>query len=271
MRLSGRRSYISEFSETGRDLSETFRKFPLALSLATQDILGRYRGSILGPWWITIMTMTLVLGIGIEYAALFHQKVEQLLPFVALGLVFWGFLSVSISEGGDAFISGAAMIKQSAIPLPLFIVRCLTRNFINLAHQIVIVAAVLLWFRIYPGPGMLWALAGLALLVINLGWIGLMLAMFSARFRDMPQIITAVMQLAFFLSPIIWSPPPALANSPLVAINPFYFSIESIRQPLLHGVMPIQAATFLIPIAVAGWTATILIYNQTRRRVVHYL
>jgi ABC-type polysaccharide/polyol phosphate export permease len=217
------------------------------------------------------MTMTLVLGIGVNYAALLHQKVHQLLPFVALGLVFWGFLSISISEGGDAFISGAAMIKQSALPLPLFILRCLIRNFINLAHQIVIVAAVLLWFHIFPGPGMLWALAGLALLVINLGWIGLMLAMVSARFRDMPQIITAVLQLVFFLSPIFWSPPPSLVNSPLVAANPFYFSIESIREPLLHGDMPIQAGTFLVPIAVVGWIATILIYNQTRRRVVHYL
>jgi len=271
MRLSGRRSYISEFSETGRDLSETFAKFPLAFSLAMQDILSRYRGSILGPWWITIMTMTLVLGIGINYSALLHQKVDQLLPFVALGLVFWGFLSVSISEGGDAFIGGAAMIKQSAIPLPLFILRSLIRNFINLAHQIVIVAAVLLWFHIFPGLGVLWALAGLALLIINLGWIGLMLAMASARFRDMPQIIAAVLQLVFFLSPIFWTPPPSLANSPLVAANPFYFSIESIRQPLLHGVMPMETATFLIPIALVGWTATILIYNQTRRRVVHYL
>lgn len=271
MRLSGRRSYISEFAETGRDLSETFGRFPLALNLAIQDILSRYRGSILGPWWITIMTMTLVLGIGINYAALLHEKVEQLLPFVALGLVFWGFLSVSISEGGDAFISGAAMIKQSAIPLPLFILRCLIRNFINLAHQIVIVVAVLLWFHIFPGPGMLWALVGLALLVVNLGWIGLMLAMFSARFRDMPQIIAAVLQLVFFLSPIFWTPPPALASSPLVAANPFYFSIQSIREPLLHGVMPMEAATILVPIAVAGWTVAILVYNQTRRRVVHYL
>ncbi len=74
MRLSGRKDYLSEFAETGRDFSESFRRLPLAFNLAWQDILSRYRGSVLGPWWITMMTMTLVLGIGINYAALSHRQ-----------------------------------------------------------------------------------------------------------------------------------------------------------------------------------------------------
>jgi ABC-type polysaccharide/polyol phosphate export permease len=217
------------------------------------------------------MTMTLVLGIGINYSALLHQKAHDLLPFVAIGLVMWGYLSASISEGGDAFVAGGAMIKQSSIPLPLFILRCSIRNAINLAHQIVIVIAVLAWYRVFPGPGALWALLGFAILVLNLGWAGLLLAMFATRFRDMPQIVTAVLQLVFFLSPIFWTPPPQLADSPLVSMNPFYFSIQSIREPLLHGALPWQTPALLLPMAVIGWITAILIYTQTRRRVVHYL
>lgn len=271
MRLSGRTNYLAEFFETGRDFSGAFKRFPLAFNLAAQDILSRYRGSVLGPWWITLMTMTLVLGIGINYAVLLHQPIKDFLPFVAIGLVMWGFLSASISEGGDAFVAGGSMIKQSSIPLPLFILRCMIRNGINLAHQVVIIVGVLLWFRVYPGLGALWALAGLVLLIVNLGWIGLLLAMMSARFRDMPQIVAAVLQVVFFLSPIFWTPSAEMRTNPLVANNPFYFSVESIRSPLIHGNLPPQAYTMLIPLAVVGWAATVLIYNQTRRRVVHYL
>ena len=217
------------------------------------------------------MTMSLVLGIGINYAALMHEQVHDLLPYVAIGLVIWGFLSATIAEGGDAFITGAAMIKQSAIPLPLFILRCIIRNLINLAHQIVIIVAVLLWFHIFPGPGLLWALPGLVLIIVNLAWVGLLLAMISARFRDMPQIVNAVLQMMLFLSPVFWNPPPALANNPFVAANPFYFALQSVRDPLLHGTMPPQTTTILFPMAIVGWIAATLIYNQTRRRVVHYL
>lgn len=271
MRLSGRKSYFSELVETAHDFREAFGRFPLAVNLAWQDILGRYRGSILGPWWITLMTMTLVLGLGINYAALFHQSVRELLPFVAVGLVMWGFLSASISEGGDAFVAGAAMVKQTALPLPLFTLRCMIRNAINLAHQLVIVVAVLIWFKIFPGLPILWALVGLVLMVVNLTWVGLLLAMVATRFRDMPQIVNATLQLVFFLSPIFWTPTPALSGSPLIWANPFYFSIESVREPLLHGRMPIQTASFLVPLAIVGWAVTLLTYTQTRRRVVHYL
>jgi ABC-type polysaccharide/polyol phosphate export permease len=218
-----------------------------------------------------MMTMTLVLGLGINYAALFHQKIRDLLPFVAVGLVVWGFLSAAISEGGDAFVMGGAMIKQSALPLPMFILRTLARNAINLAHQVVIIVAVLLWFKIFPGPQVLWAFVGLALMFVNLSWIGLLLAMLATRFRDMPQIVAAILQLVFFLSPIFWTPTAAMKNSLFVAANPFYFSIQSVREPLLHGDMPWQTLTFLVPIAIVGWIVTVLVYNQTRRRVVHYL
>jgi ABC-type polysaccharide/polyol phosphate export permease len=215
--------------------------------------------------------MSLVLGLGIEYSTLFGQSIDKLLPYVAIGLVTWGFLSAAISEGADAFVGGAAMIKQSSLPLPLFTLRVLIRNGINLGHQVVIVIAVLVWFRIFPGLGMLWALPGLAIVAINLGWIGLLLAMICSRFRDMPQIINAVLQLLFFLSPIFWIPTPALMNSPFVVDNPFYFAVESVREPLLQGQPPVTALVYLALVAAGGWTATILIYNQTRRRVVHYL
>ena len=226
---------------------------------------------MLGPWWITLATLTLVLGIGINYAALFRQTIQDLLPFVALGLVIWGYISSTISEGGEAFVNGASMIRQSSIPLPVFILRCQIRNIITLAHQAVIVVGVMIWFKIFPGVGILWAIPGLLLVTANLGWIALMLAMASARFRDMPQIIGAALQLLFFLSPIIWRPTDKLLSNPLVSRNPFYFSVQTIREPLLHGVVPAGAFEWLVPIAVIGWMSTMLIYNQTRRRVVHYL
>jgi ABC-type polysaccharide/polyol phosphate export permease len=215
--------------------------------------------------------MTLVLGIGLNYAALLHQPVDGFLPYVAIGLVMWGFLSSGIAEGADAFVSGGAMIRQSALPLPLFTLRCLIRNGINLAHQVVIIFAVLLWFRVFPGAGVAWSVVGLGLLVVNLGWIGLLLAMVCARFRDMPQIVNAVLQVMLFLSPIFWIPTPQLLHNPFVAANPFYFAIESVREPLLHGLMPRRALFYLTVIAGTGWVVTILSYNQTRRRVVHYL
>jgi ABC-type polysaccharide/polyol phosphate export permease len=271
MRLSARNNYASELSETARDFIGAFRKLPLAVNLAFQDILTRYRGSIIGPWWITITMGALVLGIGINYAALFHQPISELLPYVAFGLVIWGFISSSISEGGEAFVASGAIIRQSALPLPLFVLRCVIRNYVNLAHHLVIIIGVMLWFRIFPGVGLLWIVPGLVLVTLNLAWLSLLLAVISARFRDVPQIVTAVLQFVFFLSPIFWKAPPEMANSFLVRYNPFSLAVEAIRRPALTGECPSHAFLFLSILAVVGWVGALLVYNQIRRRVVHFL
>ncbi|MEW6598383.1 MAG: ABC transporter permease [Pseudomonadota bacterium] len=271
MRLVARKSYIGEIPDTIQDFTEAFRKLPLALNLAFQDILARYRGSVIGPWWITVTSGALVLGIGINYGPLFGRPVSELLPYVAVGIVIWSFFASSISEGGEAFVAGGTMLRQSALPLPLFIIRCVTRNLINFGHQLVIIAAILLWFHIYPRIGSLWAVMGLIVLILNISWAALFLAIISARFRDIPQIVSAGLQFIFFLSPIFWVPNDQMARNPLVADNPFFFSVQSVREPLLQGTMPHQFFTILVPIAAVGWVATLLIYNQTRRRVVHYL
>jgi ABC-type polysaccharide/polyol phosphate export permease len=213
----------------------------------------------------------LVFGIGLNYAALFHVSVNELLPYVAGGIVTWGFISGSITDGGDAFVAGGPMLRQSALPLPLFIARCLIRNLVNLGHHVVIIALVLVYVGRFPGLGVLWSLFGLILTTINLGWIMMLVAFLSSRYRDVPQIIAAVLQITFFLTPVFWKTTPALANSAIVVLNPFYYFLEAVRRPLLDTPMPLGGYLLLAVIAFAGWFVTILIYNLTRRRVVHYL
>jgi lipopolysaccharide transport system permease protein len=190
---------------------------------------------------------------------------------VAVGIVAWNFMSGCISEGADAFIIGGAILRQSALPLPLFIMRCYFRNLINLAHHSVIVVLVLLYVANFPGMGLLWSLLGIILVGMNLTWVMLLAAFLSTRFRDVPQIIAAVLQVAFFLSPVFWKVNEATANSPFVQFNPVYYAIEAIRGPLLSKSFPGDDYLMLFAAAVLGWIFSIGVYNQTRRRVVHYL
>lgn len=213
----------------------------------------------------------LVLGIGINYAALFHVSVKDLLPYVAIGIVMWGYINACIVEGGDAFIAGAGMLRQSSLPLPLFLLRCLFRNIINLGHHFIIIVAVLAYVGRLPTIGIAWSIAGFLLTSLNVGWVMVLVAFFSARFRDVPQIIAAVLQIAFFLTPVFWQVTPALANSIVVKYNPLYYSLDAIRAPLLGEHLPLNDYLVLGCFVVFGWIVTILAYNLTRRRVVHYL
>ena len=269
--MAARSSYLAEVAETRKDFFSTFGQWRLALSLALHDIASRYRGSILGPWWITLTMGALVLGIGINYAALFHVAVATLLPYVAIGIVMWGYINSCVVEGGDAFIAGGAMLRQSSLPLPLFLLRCIFRNIINLGHHLIIILAVMVYFGKIPTLGILWSLAGFLLTSLNIGWVMVLVAFMSARFRDVPQIISAVLQIAFFLTPVIWQATPALADSLVVKFNPLYYALDAIRAPLLGDHLPIGDYAFLGISVIVGWFLSLVVYNLTRRRVVHYL
>jgi lipopolysaccharide transport system permease protein len=103
------------------------------------------------------------------------------------------------------------------------------------AHSLPLIPIVFLIFGQVPGPEALLAIPGLMLIGINMLAGGLLLGMVCASFRDIPPIVANVVQLAFFVSPILWKP--ELLGDAMVwmAFNPFYALLETVRGPLLEG------------------------------------
>src|SRR5450432_1030559 len=90
MLRTGRRGPLFEVQMALRDLRASAVRIDLAWSLAWHDVVSRSRGSILGPFWITLSIGPMVLGIGVVYANLYGIALKDYLPLVALGIVFFG-------------------------------------------------------------------------------------------------------------------------------------------------------------------------------------
>ena len=73
-----------------QDVREGARLLPLAWTLGWLDIRLRYRGSMLGPLWLTLSTGIMVGALGYLYAGIFHTDIHDYLPFLALSLVLVG-------------------------------------------------------------------------------------------------------------------------------------------------------------------------------------
>jgi ABC-type polysaccharide/polyol phosphate export permease len=147
----------------------------------------------------------------------------------------------------------------------------ITRNLINFAHQVLIVAAVLVYFGLWRKANVPLSLAGLALVMVNLCWVALASGIISARFRDVPQIVTAVVQIAVFITPVFWRPESIRAHRFILDGNPFYHMLEVTRRPLLGEPVHMSSYLMLIAMALVGWAVTFVLFARTRRRVVHYL
>ena len=253
-----------------QDVVEGACAFRLWGMLGWQDIRQRYRRSTLGPFWLTISMGALVGGLGVLYAGLFRMDVADYLPFVAAGLIIWGLLSGLITEGCAAFIGAEGIIKQVNLPLSVHVYRVVWRNLIVFAHNVAIYVAAAVIFSIQPGWTGLLVLPGLALLCLNGVWMGLLFGLVSARFRDVPQIVASVVQVAFFLTPIIWKPELLPDRAFVLDLNPFFHLVELVRAPSLGQAPGLVSWFAAAGITLGGWLVTLLMYRRYRWRIAYW-
>lgn len=265
-------SFADELGQACRDLFRSVRDTRIWLTLGLHDIVARYRGSILGPFWITLTTAVFVLGIGFLYAELMKVSVDRYLPWMATGLVVWGLISQTALEGADAFISVGNVMRQTSLPAPIFVWRVVWRNLLNFAHQLPVLVVMAIKFQYGAAINLPEAALGLALILLNVSWFSLVCGALCARYRDLKQILASVIQLLFFLSPVMWIPNDMRGmSSKLIIFNPVAYMLDVLRGPLLGQGMNPTSAIVLVVGAVLGWGFTMLFYAKVRRRLVHYV
>jgi len=264
-----RNPFIIGFS----DINAGAKCYYLAGVLGWQDVRQRYRRSKLGPFWLTISMGVLIGCMGMVFGKLFKTPIQEFLPFISIGVILWGFISSSVTEGCATFIVSENIIKQLPIPLFVHTLRMIWRNLIILGHNIIIFPLVLIAVGKPIGLTALLCIPGLIVLIINLMWISLILAVVCARYRDFSQIIASFIQVAFYLTPIIWMPKtiPTDIGLYLLQFNPVYHLVEIVRAPLL-GQQP-TIANWLVSIAIGmiGSIGAINFYGKYKRSIAYWL
>ena len=244
----------------------------LWINLAHQDLKLRYRGSILGPFWQTITTGVMVGSMGFIYAKLFHMKLENYLPLLAVGLVFWQFTSGMITEGCGTFYSAQTIIQQVKLPFSLHAYRLVYRNLLILGHNFVIIPIVLIIFpQPIVWPRLLELGPGLGLILLDGVWISILLGMISARFRDVPPIVASIVQVVFFITPIFWSANGLGPHRWLADYNPIYAAIDVLRAPLLGQPPERHSWLILVLVTLLGCAGTFAFFARFRARITFWV
>ena len=277
--VSGETGRIAELPEpssraalAATDLLEGIRKSWLWTTLAQQDVKLRYRGSILGPFWQTLTTAVMIGGMGLIYAELFHTELYDYLPMLAVGLIFWMFVAGMITEGCGTFVGVQGIIQQVRLPFSLHAYRLVYRNLLLLAHNFVIIPIVLLifphpisWFRLIE------LVPGLILIIVTGLWVSVLLGMISARFRDVPPIVASIVQVVFFMTPVMWPSEALGRNAWWAQLNPLFAAIDVLRGPLLGQPTASYSWIILVTMTVVGCFAAFAFFARFRSRIAFWV
>lgn len=241
--------------------------------LGWHDIKQRYRGSTLGPFWLTISTAIMVGMLSFLYGNLFGLSLSVYAPFLALGTIVWVLISTLLNESSTVFVLSEPVIKQIRQPLTLHVCRMVWRNVIIFFHNSVILVPVLYLFGTRPNFDIVWLPVGLLLIALNGIWVGIALGALCARFRDIPPIVGSLVQVVFFVTPIMWLPDILRARGItwLITINPVYHFIEIIRAPFLGNAITIESWLWVLGTTFFGFTLALMLLVRSRSRIAYWL
>lgn len=240
--------------------------------LGSQEVRRQYRRTVIGPFWTTLSLGIFIFTFGFLWSQLWKQDPKIYLPFLCSGMLAWSLISTIITEGCNTFVSSAGVITQFRFPYTILSCSVVWRNFVILFHNVIIFILVAL----YSGVPITWStflvFPALGLIFINGIWVVTLLALFCSRYRDIQQVITSILQVSMFVTPIFWAPKQLGERfAAFVDFNILFHYVDILRSPML-GHAP-AAWSWVITIAgtIAGWTVTIAMFSRFRRRIAYWL
>ncbi|MGJ4962388.1 ABC transporter permease [Bradyrhizobium sp. HKCCYLRH3061] len=239
-------------------------------ALAAGDIRSKYRRTMLGPWWITATNAITALIMGAVAGRFLGADMKTYLPHFMVSMTIWNFIASSLGESCYTMINAGGMIKAVDMPILIHVMRMVQRNLIIFLHNIAIIPVI--WL-IYPWPiGIvsLLSLFGLALIYVFIVSASTIISMICVRYRDVPPVMNAILQLLFFVSPIIWAPSQIKGGELAVALNPVAYLLAITRDPLMGNVPSLASWAGAVGFIAVLTAAMTYIYTRYRSRVVYW-
>lgn len=237
-----------------------FRYRSLLATLTGRELKARYRGSMLGYVWSLVNPILLLVVYTFVFSKIFSPRDVDVSPyglFLATGIFPWLWLSASWVEGTSALSANAGLIRKASFPAELLPIVSVLANLAHFAFALpVIVAAVWIFSFLGYEIGGATALLAPVIALVQLPMVaGLALgfAALNAHFKDVRDILTNLLTLLFFMTPILYTLR-VLEGHPLVyravAYNPFTPFIRSYQEAIFYGRWP-EAGLWVAMVAVS--------------------
>jgi homopolymeric O-antigen transport system permease protein len=220
----------------------------LLATLTGRELKARYRGSVLGFFWSLVNPLLLLAVYSFVFGVVFTPErghgTDPYALFLITGLFPWIWVSTSLVEGSTALLANAGLIRKAVFPAELLPVVAVASNLVHfvLALPILAVALGVSYWKGYPVGT--WTALGVPLVTLiqipMIAGLALGLAALNVHFKDVRDILTNLLTLLFFLTPILY--PVAAIPYPvlrwLVRLNPFTPYALAYQELVFYGRIP---------------------------------
>lgn len=250
-----------------------FKKKSFWLSHGLNDIKKNYRRKFLGQFWITINALLFILAIYFVFRYALADSYDNYLIYLSIGYVIWLYMSGCINSSSTLFFQNKAFLLNKYWPLSAFVLRSWFREILVFSHNIMIIPFVFLYYGMWPGlESLFFSIAGLLLMLFTSFWVIILISITATRFPDLSEIISSLMRIFFFISPVIWVERSfGKFAEILLLVNPFAYFIKIIRDPLLGYPVSIDAWIVSISLAIIVMICALILLKFNKHKLTYWL
>lgn len=252
------------------DYIDSFRNSGFWTYSTWLELVTKYRRSRLGLFWALCPALIYMFGIGGFFGYLQGHAADNFIPHLGIGYVVFRLITISLSESTTAFPGHASFILDGRVRLTDYILRVVAKALFYFIMALPAVAVALLISPAFQPSGLMMSFLAFILVLLNIGWMGAIVAVLGARLQDVHELIGSILMFSFLFTPIIWyadQAPIDTVRGMIARANPLYHMLESIRAPLLGE--PIENLTYIYlgVMLVGGWLVASFIYRRYARYV----
>ena len=204
--------------------------------LTLRSIKVRYAQSSLGIGWAVIQPLVSMVLFTVIFGRMVGVRSDgapyALFSFAAL--VPWTYFSNSLSEATSSLIKNANMLSKIYFPRLILPLSAVASKLVDFAIAMLMLAALMAYFGVLPGPGVVVLPALVLLMVLASAGLGMWLTATAVQYRDVSYAMSFIVQVLMYVSPVVY--PASLVPDrfrPLYALNPMVGVIEGFRSALL--------------------------------------
>ncbi len=251
------------------DIAAGLKMHRVWTALAAEDVGDQHRRTWLGPVWILLNYLAHVL----TFIVIFQRGkgVEDFPTYVSVGMLVWMYISGVITSSARLFVKEESLITGTKLPITVYVMRLTMQSLIRSGYMVIGCLGIVLWSGTPIDIAWLWSLVAIALILVITPAAIIIVAIAGTYLPDLQFVISNVMRIGLFLTPIFWTPTGHSARAALYAFNPFTYFLEIVRLPILKDVVPLNSLVFCTLIGLGAWLLALFLLGKFRRQIIFTL
>jgi len=261
-------------TKANKEIINTITNFDLWYNIAISKLRVRFIRTALGPIWEIIGTMVFLIFISLIWSRLWGREFFEYFGFLYTGYAIWKIMSTTITESTFLFseLYANALKNMKCNPINFCLGNSL-KNILILFLNLPIVILITIYNNTLTFNGILLVTGYLFLFFISAVCVSFIVGSLCLKFRDLQYSVVVIMQLLFFMTPVIWDPQQISEKGRffLVDTNIFYHYVEFFRSALLYGEVNYLSIGIVLISTIILTIITFFLYYKIRHKLIFWI